>query len=349
MGTIPSVLPVAHHWHMPRQTPLLRLAAPLLVACVLALVAAPADAAAGTPAAHRAGSPSGRSHGHVQLQSDAAQPAAARRTHRASYAWRGRRILYTETIPTKWDWSLQSAIAKWNNSGGGIRFVRTTKVRKARLRISYGNIGSAAGMASVGKSRHAWVRLSSTYNSLDSLDAYNRIEVLGIFAHELGHVLGFQHTSTRCALMSPVLDVDGCGMLPASMPGYYKCRTIDAPLVSRFVQIYGGHARYPSTYCPIDPIPSAVGRVAFSGGTGSPVTVRWGKPAYVPSGSYVDIRSWSASVCGAVPSIARWSFASVSAGSWRDPQAEAGDTCFSVRLVNRYGAGRSAVNRMMRS
>ena len=45
-------------------------------------------------------------------------------------------------------------------------------------------------------------------------------------------------------------------LLPTSPPGYYKCRTIDAPLVHRFVRMYGGRAQLPSaTWCLIDPLP----------------------------------------------------------------------------------------------
>ena len=64
-----------------------------------------------------------------------------------------------------------------------------------------------------------------------------------------------------------MLDVDGCGMVPASLPGYYKCRAINRALVARFVRIYGGRARYPANWCPIDPIPSALTGVDFAGGS----------------------------------------------------------------------------------
>ncbi len=185
----------------------------------------------------------------VHLHSDIAPSSAGAR--RAPYAWSGKRIRYTESIPSKWDWSLSTAVAKWNTSGGGIKFVRTTNPRKARLHIGYGDIGAVAGMATVGRVPRAWVKLSSRYSTVNSLDAYSRVEVMSIFSHELGHVLGFEHTTTRCSLMSPVLDVRGCGTVREAQPGYYRCRTIDAPLVGRFVRTYGGRARYPAAVCRI--------------------------------------------------------------------------------------------------
>ena len=39
--------------------------------------------------------------------------------------WQVHTLYFSETLPAKWDWSLSTAVAKWNASGGGIRFVRT--------------------------------------------------------------------------------------------------------------------------------------------------------------------------------------------------------------------------------
>jgi hypothetical protein len=334
----------------PQKSTRFRLAAPLLIAAVLALVATPAASATSpvtaAPAAKSA--PAARGHEVLHLHGDTPREASSARTRRAAFAWKGKRILYTESIPAKWDWSLSTAVAKWNSTGGGIKFVRTTNLRRAKLSITVGNIGGAAGMATLGRRKHASVRLSSDYNNADALDARTRVEVMGIFSHELGHVLGFEHTRARCSLMSPVLDVDGCQVLPPAMPGYYKCRTIDGPLATRFVQVYGGRARFPGPYCTIDPLPAAVSRVAFAGGADSPVTVRWAKPASVPAGSRMEIRSWSTDTCGSVPAWAETAYASVNAGVWQDARAEAsGSTCFRVQLVNRYGAGRTAVSQMI--
>lgn len=301
-----------------------------------------------------------------RLVVDTVTPATASR--RASYAWSGRKIRYFETVPSKWDWSLSTAISKWNGAGGGIRFVRTTNRRAAQLTIAYGATGTAAGMATVGGTRHAFVQLSSRYRTVDALDAFHRVQVLGVFTHELGHVLGFGHTAARCSLMSPVLDVAGCGVLPASLPGYYDCRTIDAPLATRFVRLYGGRARTPGTWCPLDQLPPVLAGVAFSGGPSAPVTVRWAQPAFVPAGSQMVIRTWETDVCGEPPRSASAEHLPVTDGAWQrvpsvpvvteDATQAAGTAgtagtrvvvapravCVSVQLVNRYGAGHPAVS-----
>lgn len=222
-------------------------------------------AAAPTPVAE----PEGARHATRARSGSDAHENSRRAGRRMSNAWTGRRILYTESISGKWDWSLSTAISKWNQAGGGIRFVPTTKPGRARLNIAYGDIGRAAGLATVGPTRHAWVRLSSSYSGADASDPRNRVQVMVVLTHELGHVLGFEHVSSPCALMSAVLDVDGCNTLPATMPGYYSCRTIDPALETRFVRLYGGRARMPRTWCPIGPVPSAAVPPPTSGGQSS--------------------------------------------------------------------------------
>lgn len=224
-----------------------KLVTTLLMVGAVALGALPADAAVEAVTTQTVAASAHRASLSVPIDAE----RSSVRTRRASYAWKGHKILYTESLPAKWDWSLSTALSKWNTAGGGIRFVRTTNPRKARLNISYGNLGGPAGMASVGKARHAWVKLSSTYNGSDSLSAHNRVEVMAVLTHELGHVLGFGHTSAKCSLMSPMMDVEGCGLLAKDRPGYYRCRTIDTPLVSRFISMYGGHARFPAGWCSI--------------------------------------------------------------------------------------------------
>jgi hypothetical protein len=214
--------------------------------------------------------------------------------------------------------------------------------------ISYANTGSAAGMATVGATPGAWVHLSSKYDAVDSTDAWRRVEVMALLTHEIGHVLGFGHTTATCSLMRPVLDISGCYLPPASPPGQYSCRVIDVALVTRFVRAYGGTARHPGTWCLIDPLPSQLSGVSFSGGASSPVTVRWARPTFLPSGSRVEVRVWRGGSCAAVPEWAETHVASATAQTWRDSAVgRDGTSCYRLTLVNRYGAGRIAVSRLM--
>jgi hypothetical protein len=263
--------------------------------------------------------------------------------------WKQKRLYYYETIPAKWDWSLAKAVSKWNASGGGIKLTRTIHPSKAKVKISYGSIGKAAGVATIGSTRGAYVRLSSRYASVDSADAFRRIEVMAIFAHELGHVLGFGHTTATCSLMRSVLDVSACYLPPTSPPGYYRCRTIDAPMVRKFIRRYGGHAHLPSaTWCLIDRLPPALTAVSFSGGVDSPLTARWTMPTTVPTGAMVQIRMWAGEDCTETPAWADTVLVEPALMQWEDEEAGTNETsCVGARLVNRFGAGRAAVDSLM--
>ncbi len=335
---------MSHHGQVPTQTRSLRLSSVLLAAVVLAvtlLAATPATAAQAAPAVAATG------RHDLNLSGDA-HVSSSGSGHRASYAWSGSVIRYYETIPSQWDWSLSTAVSKWNSSGGGIRFVRTSIRSHARLTIGFGNIGNAAGKATVGRTSNAWVRINPVYRNADSANAHNRIEVMAIFTHELGHVLGFQHTSGRCSTMSAVLLVDACGVVSPARPGYYKCRIIDSSLLARFVRLYGGRAKTPATsQCLIDPLPSALSQVAFDSVSEAPVTIRWAKPATVPAGSRVTIQHWSADSCAGVPLSAGTDYTAPTSSSWQDSTAANQDNCFRVQLVNRYGLGQAPVVTML--
>jgi hypothetical protein len=284
---------------------------------------------------------------HRSAATDASRRTKKKHKHKHARAhlWKQRNLYYYESLPSKWDWSLSTAVAKWNASGAKIRFVKVLNRRKARLTISYGAIVSRAGEATVGPLAHPWVRLSNYYRHVDGNEAADRVEVMAVLAHELGHVLGFQHSRTRCSLMSPVLDVVGCGMVKPTTPGYYRCRVVSLPLVTRLVREYGGRSRVPTGSCLIDPMPPALQHVSFSGGESSevPVTVNWAVPSATPPGSTVEIHTWAADSCGAPPAWASVSYAPVSSSSWRADEAQAGEQCMSVELVNRYGVGRQPI------
>ena len=107
------------------------------------------------------------------------------------HKWTRTPALLLRDDPAKWDWSLSKAVAKWNASGGRIKLVRTISRSKAKVNISYGNIGERRGPG------HR--RLDPRRVRPPELDVramrrgtthWNRIAVMTIFAHELGHVLG---------------------------------------------------------------------------------------------------------------------------------------------------------------
>ena len=274
----------------------------LLLATTLALTGTDVAGAA-SPGPASTGDAHGGTHfrrrgGRYARPSRRRCPPASRRPHRsACRSGTSATLWYYETLPAKWDWSLSTAVAKWNASGGRIRLARTIYPSKAQVRIGYADIGSAAGMATLGATRNARVYLSSRFSTMNALNARNRVLIMHVFAHELGHVLGFRHTATECTLMAPVLDVDGCNAVPR---GLGPATTSAARSTPRSCSASSGctaaAARYPgATWCLIDPLPPALTGVSFSGGqsAGEPVTIHWTPPASTPSGSKVVVRRWA--------------------------------------------------------
>ncbi len=333
---------------MPVLSRLLTAALALLLAASVAVtfdgvaVAASPGAPASAPAARAATS----SPGQVSFAGD----TVVRSSGRASVKkWGVRTLWYYKTLPAKWDWSLSTAVAKWNASGARIRLARTTVPRKAQLRIGYARTGAAAAKSTVGRVRNAYVHLSSRYAAVDGVNARNRVTVMNVLAHELGHVYGFQHTAGTCTLMAASVNITGCNILPAAQPGYYKCRTLDTALVRRFVARYGGTAKYPAAaWCLIDPLPPVLTGVTFTGGTTSPVAIHWRPPASVPAGSTMVVKRWESATCGTAPAGAATFRPAVKSGVWQDVAVTEAETdCFQLQLLNRYGAGRAAQKRVM--
>ena len=261
-----------------------------------------------------------------------------------SRTWPGRTIRYYESIPAKWDWSLGRAIQAWNSSGSRISFVKVASPAKAQLKISYGDTGGSDGMATVGYTPRAWVHLADGYRRVDATDPVMRVWVGRLFAHELGHVLSFGHTGASCSLMVAIFNLSTCPVLSRT-PGYYACRWIDKPLLTRFIGLYGGKAARPPANCLIDPLPPQLRNVRFTGGqaTGGPVRITWTKPTGVPAGSKVTITVGRTASCSTPPLSSETDHALPAAGGWSDPGHGQGTHCYRVRIANRYGAARPSL------
>ncbi len=323
-----------------------------VVAIVLGVLSVPtpahtAEAAAAAPSV--ASAVDRDTTGRRVLNDDAVLPAARSGLAARIRKWPGKKIPYYESIPGKWDWSLDQALAHWNGAGGKIKFVEVPR-RKAKLIIGYGDTGGADGVGTLGYQYRNYINLSPAYKKADEFEPETRVWVGRLFTHELGHVLGFNHTTGQCSLMYPVYDFGVCQTLPINKPGYYNCRWIDKKLLKRFTKMYGGKPKRPPVTCPIEALPGQLTGVTFTGGNtqGGPVRVTWVPPASVRDGTKVFVTVWKGAACTVYPdTFERRVALDPKARSWTDPAFGQGTWCYSVHIENRYGAAQPLFGRAL--
>lgn len=266
-------------------------------------------------------------------------------------SWPTNTVRYHETIPAKWQWSLDNAIDHWNGTGARIRLVKVSSRRRAELTIGYGDTRGADGLGTLG---HApgpfmnFVRLSPRYRQVNANDPQQRVWVARLLAHEIGHNLGYDHTRGTCTLMAPVFLFGTCGPLRTGRPGYYICRYIDSTLLKRHIRVYGGRAKQPAKDCLVAPLPPQLAAVTFSGGgSEGPVRIAW-KVVRPPRGASLRVSSWKGTSCGTVPRSARTERLPVSRTSWTDAVPGNETYCYAVQVVNRFGGAQRPVTRAVR-
>ena len=115
-------------------------------------------------------------------------------------SWPGRPATITYFNATAYKSAVHVAASAWNHSGARVRFVAAPRSR-AHVVISYGSTlggipGGVAGFATIGKQPGSYVHLSRGGRGS---------AIVELIAHELGHVLGLDHETRRCATMNTTL------------------------------------------------------------------------------------------------------------------------------------------------
>jgi hypothetical protein len=257
----------------------------------------------------------------AEIPVDARPPAAHVAFVRAPWRWPRRRITYFNAAPAN-KGAVRKAVRAWNRSGTRLRFVRTSR-RKARVLIRYwpspscvpGGVTSTSYDQRTGRAVRAVVRISRP----DPLNAAcSRWALTLVTAHELGHALGLDHETRRCALMNPTLaNISPQLCRPALPPWQWRCRVLERDDVRGAVRIYGGRAkRRRRAVCDLFKAPDAPGSLtAAPDGTGAlalgftrPATRR--PPPHVPAGAGSFIAVTRLNTCPASPDQAQTGFES---------------------------------------
>lgn len=184
--------------------------------------------------------------------------------------WPGRPATITYWNGTAYGPQIDRAARAWNESGARVRF-RPASKRTAKLRIvdderpALRGYGIAHGIASVGYQPRNRVAVGRGAGG---------VGLVGVLAHELGHVLGLVHDDDRCAVMNT-----GPWTRCTGTP---SCSILQRDDVRGAIRRYGGRARPPrAELCPPAPAALAVARNPDSGRIEAVVTLPQGDVAGV--------------------------------------------------------------------
>ena len=182
---------------------------------------------------------------------------AAAPSHPAT--WPGRTITYSDT--SGWTTAVREAVAQWNATGAGPRFVPAPVGRVPQLRVlAVGravlahrcphSAGRCIGYATMG--RQAADHLVLPRRSADE-DAVHSPEDVRLVVHELGHVLGLTHADVArepCAAMHHFIELPDCRRpdLAGARDGHGACGPFAAD-VRALARRYGTRPRRVSGSC----------------------------------------------------------------------------------------------------
>lgn len=184
--------------------------------------------------------------------------------------WPGRPATITYWNGTAYGPQVRQAVRAWNASGARIRF-RPASRRRAQLRVVTDErsvlrgYGIAHGVASVGYQPRNRIAVGRGARG---------VGLVGVIAHEFGHVLGLVHEDRRCAVMNT-----GPWTRCTGSP---SCTILQPDDVRGAIRRYGGRARPPrAELCPPPPAALAVGRDGATGRIEALVTLPQGDIAGV--------------------------------------------------------------------
>lgn len=184
--------------------------------------------------------------------------------------WPGGVIRYHNADPADAN-EIAGAVKAWNHSGAHVHFIAVSASRADVTILPWPKQATQAfdpdGLASLGwvprngvvlgpagsvRGAHVWLKGVNPARGL-----FPKVLTI-VAAHELGHVLGLNH-STKCATMDPSVD-QSCKQ-PRHL-WQFICRVLQPDDIAGAVARYGGHARAPGPeFCDYFPAPAPPSQV----------------------------------------------------------------------------------------
>jgi hypothetical protein len=285
-------------------------------------------------------------------------PAQSQAYKRLGGKWPGGKITYYNGVK-EYDPAVKAAVKAWNGSGAKVKFKRVSK-RKARVKIRFMRDSSCRGLARIPRTKR--INRATVYLPAPGAPEFCRdpATITIVAAHELGHVLGLDHESRRCANLNPVGNRTGgalCAEVGGTPPWLWRCRVLEPDDVRGAVKIYGGKAKNskfaPSPLCPLyaDPPPVASFSAADSGAANR-INVSILRPADGAVPTYLTAQfqggvpfhyvSYAPGACAPIAAAARYSWGTTPVGgtlSWNlnTPALAPGTYCVTVWAADAIG------------
>jgi hypothetical protein len=155
---------------------------------------------------------------------------------RLGYRWPSRTITYHDATGKEYKKNVAEAAAAWNKSGTKARWKKAPKSR-ARVQIRVNKSIPSAGLATYFGRQRGLIQIQPGMKKLRESKAEGEWVATTIMTHEMGHIMGLDHETRKCAVMQPAI---GIGCPGPKDPWQYRCRVLEPDDVRGGVALFGG-------------------------------------------------------------------------------------------------------------
>lgn len=198
-----------------------------------------------------------------------------------SWRWPGKTITYHDGTGKQYKDEVAAAARAWNTSGVKVKWKKVSSKSKAQVPIIVKKIPTAGIAWHLGRGRGR-IEIQPRLKKSRQTEAAGARVAVQVIAHEMGHIMGLDHETKKCAVMQPML---GVGCPNPKVPWQYRCRVLETDDLRGGVKLFGGKVgKVGPEFCDsVPPPPEPTGVSVAPTGSGEDgeggVTVSWTTPA----------------------------------------------------------------------